>query len=82
MHGGEREENLRVILLYFINLFYKAGKDNNSTFVNFNFLVKKILEKINPFLMGIKAPYYLFLIEVQLIYSVVLVVLGYTKVSQ
>ena len=59
MHGGEREENLRVILLYFINLFYKAGKDNNSTFVNFNFLVKKI-EKINLFLTGIKAPYYLF----------------------
>ena len=55
MPGGEREENLRVVLLYFIDLFYKAGKDNNSTFVNFSFLVKKI-EKINPFLMGIKAP--------------------------
>jgi len=78
MPGGEREENLRVVLLYFIDLFYKAGKDNNSTFVNFSFLVKKI-EKINPFLMGIKAPYSLFLIKVQSIYSVVLV---YTKVIQ
>ena len=37
MPGGEREENLSVVLLYFIDLFYKAGKDNNSTFVNVSF---------------------------------------------
>ena len=52
MPGGEREENLSVVLLYFIDLFYKAGKDNNSTFVNVSFLVKKI-EKMNPIILDL-----------------------------
>lgn len=37
VHGGEREEHLGVALHYPIHLFYKVGKDHNSTILSFNF---------------------------------------------
>lgn len=43
---------------YPIDLFHEVGKDNKSTFLNFNVIAKKIVT-ICPFPVGIKATYFM-----------------------